>query len=253
MRALTLAPLLFLTLTACTGQAEGEIDPDRPERACADGVDNDEDGLTDCADDDCDGDAVCDEEQGEPEICDDGVDNDLDGLADCEDVDDCGDVAPCWWPETIEHQGDFSLEAGVFECYGIQVGQDKLVDCTEYYTSTLTQSGGDCPGCDLTMSAPLSWQKNECRSAYPDLFNNPLQEEANLGFRFISKTEWALWAKGEDGAWKEAAVMVDTGSGFSIAESEDIWIPNPEELKNCPEEEQFVGTFTTTLSFQPGQ
>ena len=252
MRALTLAPLLILALTACTGQGDGEIDPDRPERACSDGVDNDEDGLTDCDDDDCDADAVCDAEEGEPEICDDGVDNDLDGQADCEDSD-CADVAPCWWPETIEHQGDFSLDAGVFECYGFEVGKDQLVDCTELYNSTLTPSGADCPGCDLIMSASLNWQKNECRSTYPDLFNNPLQNEANLGFRFDSKTEWALFAKGDDGQWKEAAIMTDSGSGFTIVDSEEIWIPTPEELGSCPEEEQFVGTFTTTLSFQPGQ
>jgi len=52
------------------------------EEACGDGVDNDGDGLIDCEDATCAGDATCFED------CEDGVDNDGDGLADCED-DEC--------------------------------------------------------------------------------------------------------------------------------------------------------------------
>ncbi|MGF1465178.1 MAG: hypothetical protein ACFCGT_03505 [Sandaracinaceae bacterium] len=55
------------------------------ELACADGEDNDGDGLTDCADDGCDG--LC-PELSEAE-CADGRDNDGDGLADAADP-------PCW-------------------------------------------------------------------------------------------------------------------------------------------------------------
>ncbi|MEM7260978.1 MAG: PKD domain-containing protein [Planctomycetota bacterium] len=49
---------------------------------CGDGIDNDLDGLTDCDDDDCDSDGLCTELD-----CDDGVDNDGDGFTDCDDVD----------------------------------------------------------------------------------------------------------------------------------------------------------------------
>ena len=86
-------------LTACTLL--------QPVEDCQDGVDNDEDGLADCADDDCTADAACQEDCGSgededldgladcldpdcadpacDEVCDDGFDNDLDGLTDCED------------------------------------------------------------------------------------------------------------------------------------------------------------------------
>ena len=59
------------------------------ETACSDGVDNDEDGLTDCADPDCTADPTCPEG-----ICDDGLDNDLDSLTDCSDAD-CFGQAGC--------------------------------------------------------------------------------------------------------------------------------------------------------------
>ncbi|MDD9941030.1 MAG: carboxypeptidase-like regulatory domain-containing protein, partial [Myxococcales bacterium] len=51
------------------------------EVACADGLDNDEDATTDCADSDCAGDPAC------AEICDDAADNDFDGFTDCADPD----------------------------------------------------------------------------------------------------------------------------------------------------------------------
>lgn len=55
----------------------------QPEQGrCNDGVDNDLDGKTDCADSDCDSDPqFC----GKPEVCNDGVDNDKDGKTDCAD------------------------------------------------------------------------------------------------------------------------------------------------------------------------
>ncbi len=60
---------------------------DRPvETNCTDGIDNDEDGDTDCRDSDCPQDASC-EDAASDEICDDETDNDGDGLVDCDDID----------------------------------------------------------------------------------------------------------------------------------------------------------------------
>ncbi len=59
------------------------IDLSPAETDCTDGNDNDNDGLTDCADPSCFGQTGCTTEA----ICDDGFDNDGDGLADCADPD----------------------------------------------------------------------------------------------------------------------------------------------------------------------
>jgi hypothetical protein len=55
---------------------------------CDDTVDNDCDGIVDCADPDCDGDPACPELIEWPD-CFDGIDNDNDGLTDCADRTDC--------------------------------------------------------------------------------------------------------------------------------------------------------------------
>ncbi|MDJ0806897.1 MAG: hypothetical protein QNJ78_08710, partial [Gammaproteobacteria bacterium] len=69
--------------------------PPDPE-ICDDAIDNDEDGLIDCADtDDCNEDPFCEEPPLETEICDDGIDNDGDGLIDCLDSRDCRFDAAC--------------------------------------------------------------------------------------------------------------------------------------------------------------
>ncbi len=55
------------------------------EQMCADALDEDGDGLTDCLDPDCDGVASC--ELGTELTCNDGLDNDGDGSTDCLDAD----------------------------------------------------------------------------------------------------------------------------------------------------------------------
>ncbi|MFT5587187.1 MAG: hypothetical protein ACI9VR_004795 [Cognaticolwellia sp.] len=246
MRALTLAPLLILALTACTGQGEGEIDPDLPERACADGVDNDQDGLTDCADDDCDGDAVCDKDEGEPEICDDGLDNDLDGQADCDDSD-CADVAPCWWPETIEHEGDFQFEGGYFDC-GVWGGDD-IDDCTERYVTSLKENtAASCADCDIAFVGELDWKSRECKEKYGDSVGNGA-EQANIGFKFTSQTNWTLYSKDSQGNWKEAVTMEQQADGSFVTSDESEISGTVPPYESCGEQD--LGTLTTTLTFTP--
>ncbi len=61
---------------------------------CDDGIDNDEDGRTDCADQkDCGKDPACSASGGE--ICNDGIDNDGDGKVDCADKKDCRKDPAC--------------------------------------------------------------------------------------------------------------------------------------------------------------
>ena len=70
----------------------------RPDEQCDNGADDDEDGLTDCDDPDCEVDAAC---APPVEACSDGVDNDGDGLADCEDSD-CAALLVCQPPERAD-------------------------------------------------------------------------------------------------------------------------------------------------------
>ena len=68
----------------------GEVMVDCVE-VCDDGIDNDVNGDTDCADAQCAGAPGC----PTSEICDDGIDNDLDGTTDCADLPDCATAPPC--------------------------------------------------------------------------------------------------------------------------------------------------------------
>src|SRR5690606_31024341 len=54
--------------------------------SCTDGFDNDGDGIIDCLDSDCIGDAACIGESDDT-TCSDGMDNDNDGRVDCADSD----------------------------------------------------------------------------------------------------------------------------------------------------------------------
>ncbi len=112
----------------------------RREWVCNDGVDDDEDGVTDCEDSNCEDSPLCDElicddgidDDGDGDIdcadracrraencvepiCDDGIDDEGDGLIDCDDPD-CGRRAPCF----EEFCGD-----------GIDNNGDNIVDCED--------------------------------------------------------------------------------------------------------------------------
>lgn len=82
--------------TDCSDADCSGVDPcEAVEQACADGFDNDADDLIDCADPDCAGRDGCEAEESE---CEDGLDNDADGATDCADpgcVDDVACLADC--------------------------------------------------------------------------------------------------------------------------------------------------------------
>jgi len=89
--------------------------------SCADSVDNDLDGHTDCRDTDCAGVGPCQPETGD-EACTDRFDNDLDGYTDCKDFD-CGGSGQCGSEDTAErcrddldNDGDGYLDCHDFDC-----------------------------------------------------------------------------------------------------------------------------------------
>jgi hypothetical protein len=88
--------------------------PGNAEDSCSDSIDNDGDGLTDCADPDCASDAAC------PEICNNGVDDNADGQVDCADPQ-CAGSPYC--PETvcndgIDNDGDGLTDCSDPDCFG---------------------------------------------------------------------------------------------------------------------------------------
>jgi subtilisin-like proprotein convertase family protein len=107
-----------------------------PEANCTDGLDEDLDGDADCADADCDGLDGC--ELGAEATCDDGFDNDGDGDGDCADSD-CAADAFCI-PETdcgdaVDNDGDALADCadpgcdGVDGCtFGVEDSCNDLVD-----------------------------------------------------------------------------------------------------------------------------
>ncbi|MCZ6792660.1 MAG: hypothetical protein O7J95_03495 [Planctomycetota bacterium] len=97
-----------LPLTIVQGLLIGAGGPGA-EMDCADGVDNDMDGLIDCADPDCAMAANCRETN-----CTDMIDNDMDGQTDCDDTDcamDAACVGDC--PDYAFYFGDAASAAGV--------------------------------------------------------------------------------------------------------------------------------------------
>jgi hypothetical protein len=90
--------LVFGLLGYVDADTNGVIDPmydsgGSAVEVCNDNVDNDNDGLVDCADPDCSGESFCGAE-GRKDTCSDGIDNDGDGLTDCDD-DGCAKNKAC--------------------------------------------------------------------------------------------------------------------------------------------------------------
>jgi hypothetical protein len=97
--------------------------PRPPEADCDDGADDDGDGATDCADPDCAGDPACGPRPPEAD-CDDGADDDGDGATDCADPDCAGDPA-CGPPSSeadcddgADDDGDGATDCADPDCAG---------------------------------------------------------------------------------------------------------------------------------------
>jgi len=94
--------------------------------SCADGVDNDCDGLIDCDDPNCNGDAACPicTREGKGRSCSDNIDNDCDMLIDCEDADCAGNRACSPGKEgkgktcsdNVDNDGDGAIDCADTDC-----------------------------------------------------------------------------------------------------------------------------------------
>lgn len=80
---------IMLCILCFSQSCKSDDEASTPVEVCDDGIDNDNDGFTDCEDNDCDSEPNC-----QVEICDDGIDNDNDGFTDCDDSD-CDSAPEC--------------------------------------------------------------------------------------------------------------------------------------------------------------
>ena len=115
-------------LVDCADEDCGGVCPE----VCTDLIDNDQDGLIDCQDDDCDGSCA--------EICDDGRDNDADGSIDCQDLD-CFGQCPEDCTDGLDNDADGFVDCVDPDCAdpscdelctdGVDNDADGLVDCED--------------------------------------------------------------------------------------------------------------------------
>ena len=125
---------------------------------CTDGVDDDGDGLVDCADPDCAADPACsgddDTSSGPQEDCINGVDDDEDGDVDCADPD-CACDLNCGGTGTESEVGSDDLGCAD----DIDGDCDGLIDCKDHdcegHTLCPDQPGSEgYPPCCDTMTCP---------------------------------------------------------------------------------------------------
>jgi hypothetical protein len=119
------------------------------EISCVDGIDNDGDSTTDCADSDCAGVGSCGAENTVA-YCADTIDNDGDGTIDCADTD-CTGVGSCgaentdiYCADSIDNDGDGLIDCADSECTG-HPGCPALILFEDFNTWPLTGWTTDNP------------------------------------------------------------------------------------------------------------
>lgn len=168
---------------------------------CGDGIDNDCDGMPDCYDSDCYGDAACQDctdndgdgyyvetdcgtkvdcNDGNSSIhpdaaenCSDQLDNDCDGLIDCDDALDCGDHEDC---EINPYTGSLSGTWGG-DCFGA-IGGSFSFTISESGAVTGSFSGDESGSIEGTVSHGGSFQATGSGSAGGCIWSGAIQSGA---------------------------------------------------------------------------
>jgi MYXO-CTERM domain-containing protein len=137
---------------------QGLCVPDRPpsEPNCADGLDEDQDGLTDCDDPDCADDPDC----STSESCTNGVDDDGDGDVDCDDSD-CQSASVCNQNEVCDNGSDDDGD-GLIDCDDSDCDSASVCDNVEICTNGTDDDGdGDVDCADSDCSSAQVCNGNE--------------------------------------------------------------------------------------------
>ncbi len=195
-----------LCASACAdADADGVCDAFDAE-TCGDGVDNEGDGLSDCADPDCAADPVC----GPELVCDDGIDNDFDGLPDCADPDCAPD--PACGPEVICDDAVDNDFDGLVDCDDPDCGGHPFcvpeLDCEDGIDNDL-DGAIDCadPDCATT----CRWVSvNLWESSCPGEFGCPCTDADLISFGAL-EGDCVAYVTGSGSALYFRADCPDTG------------------------------------------
>jgi hypothetical protein len=182
----------------------------------------------------------------EPETsCDDGVDDDLDGATDCDDSD-CAEVAPCWWPATLQHQGAFDFDGYTVTCETFFGDFDEDVpDCSTRYEATLvevTDPAEACPTCDRTYYGTLTYTTDSCGDI---LGSGDYPTEAYFGFVFHDADRWTLYGEDDAGSWATGVDLTVSGGSYSFTHLEPIYVDTGE----CDNDPLLAGELAVTWAF----
>lgn len=143
--------------------------------ACAGGVDEDGDGLTDCDDPDCEGTLSCAGGGEDAEICDDGDDNDGDGDVDCDDADCAADTACAPDAEICDNDRDDDGDSLV-DC----IDEDCADDPACVVDGERCTGGADDDGDGLVDCAdPDCSESPACAGAEGEICDNGLDDDAD--------------------------------------------------------------------------
>ena len=199
---------------------------------CTDSIDNDGDGLIDCADEDCDASpqTTC------MEVCDDGRDNDGDGSIDCMDQD-CLFNALC--PEICDdgedNDGDGSVDCADEDCAGYECGEvcgdgidndgDGLVDCDDLDCNT-PQCDEDCfDGRDNDGDGEVDCDDLDCNGTCPEICDDMVDNDGDTLIDCDDEDECgALCDTDEDGS-----IDVDFGGDDCDDENPEVY-PGADEI-----------------------
>lgn len=226
--------LLLLTTLACSGDDGGGIF-DRPKK--------DEDGSDT-------GPSTSDSDPGDPDPeadCSNGIDDDGDGKTDCAD-EDCAQIEECTWPDVISHRSVFDFQGRTVTCETWAGDFDERVDdCVTIFTSELqhVEDADICTQCDRTYEGDFVYENDTCSSTFGD--GSALPTSGRFGFIFAD-SKWILFGKDETtGAWEEAVDLTPDGNKYVWSTTE----PLTYDVDECDNSPLYVGDVEIVLSFTP--